>query len=245
MYLPDAIASYQVAGKTYLVTANEGDAREWGSSWRTSRLSTLALDPPSSSNAAAIQASTAAGRLNVTTMLGNIDADPARAHLHVRRPLLLDWNAEGAVVGDSGNQIELITAKRYPQYFNSNHAASNFDNRSDDKGPEPEAVTIATVGNTPFAFIGLERIGGVMVWDLTLPEAPRFVSYVNTRDFAFSAQDGEDNAAALSAAGDVGPEASVFVAAEDSPTGEALLVLGNEVSGTTAILSVTPIFGGN
>jgi hypothetical protein len=84
-----------------------------------------------------------------------------------------------------------------------------------------------------------------MVWDLTLPEAPRFVSYVNTRDFAFDAEDGENDPAELSDAGDVGPEASVFIAAEDSPTGEALLVLGNEVSGTTAIFGVTPIFGAN
>ena len=30
MYHPDAIAAYDVGGQTYIVTANEGDARAWG-----------------------------------------------------------------------------------------------------------------------------------------------------------------------------------------------------------------------
>jgi hypothetical protein len=138
---------------------------------------------------------------------------------------------------DSGNDLELRTAKRFPANFNSTSTANNFDNHSDDKGPEPEAVTIGYVGGTPFAFIGLERVGGFMVYDLTLPESPRFVSYVNTRDFSTTLP------ADLATAGDLAPECSVFISAEQSPTGKPLLVLGNETSGTTAFFELTALYG--
>lgn len=241
MYQPDAIASYRVAGKTYLVTANEGDTREYagaGGFVETVRLGNNAypLDALRFPDSASLKQPANLGRLTVTKTLGDTDNDGDFDVIYAfgGRSFSI-WNDSGALVYDSGSDFERITAKRYPNNFNASNSNNTFDNRSDDKGPEPEAVTIANIGGASFAFIGVERIGGVMVYDVSLPETPRFVSYVNSRDFAAAPGQGSG--------GDLGPEASVFIAAEDSPTGAPLLVLGNEISGTTSIFAVTPLYG--
>jgi hypothetical protein len=248
MYQPDAIASYQVAGKTYLVTANEGDTREYEDYEPDGfldfvRLSSnsYTLDEERFPDAATLKLPANLGRLNVTNTLGDTDDDGDFDAIYTfgARSFSI-WDDSGALVYDSGNELELRTAKRFPQTFNASHSNNTFDNRSDDKGPEPEAVTIASIDGVTFAFIGLERIGGVMVYDISLPETPRFVSYVNTRDFS---KDPEDEETPLAELGDLGPEASVFISAEESPTGKPMLVLGNEISGTTAFFEITPLYG--
>jgi hypothetical protein len=65
--------------------------------------------------------------------------------------------------------------------FNAGHDDPTFDSRSDNKGPEPEGVALGRLGAKTFAFVGLERIGGVIVYDVTTPATPTFVTYVNTR----------------------------------------------------------------
>lgn len=238
MYLPDAIASYEVAGQTYLVTANEGDTRDYPGFSEIVRVSSnnYLLDAAKFPDAATLKLPANLGRLNVTkTLGGTANPNEFNAIYTFGARSFSVWTAAGDQVYDSGSEIELRTAKRYPKNFNASNTTNAFDNRSDDKGPEPEAVTIGKIGGTPFAFIGLERVGGVLVYDLTLPENPRFVSYFNSRDFA--AADIQTNG------GDLGPEASVFIAAEDSPTGKPMLVLGNEISGTTALFELTPLYG--
>ncbi len=158
-------------------------------------------------------------------------------------------DADGALVWDSGDAFEQYIAsaecmlganRNIPcaDYFNSNHDEGDvFDNRSDNKGPEPEGVTIGKLGEKTFAFIGLERMGGVMAWDVTDPAAPEMVDYLNTRaDWTT-----EDTGSVLADAGDLGPEGLVFVSAEDSPNGEALLIIGNEVSGTTTVYQINQV----
>jgi DNA-binding beta-propeller fold protein YncE len=240
MYQPDAIAAYQVAGRTFLVTANEGDVREWTGYAEPARLGSAGyvLDPTRFPDAATLKSNINLGRLNVTKATGDTDDDGDYDAIYAFGARSFSvWTDAGALIYDSGNELELRTAKRLPGNFNSTSTANNFDNRSDDKGPEPEAVTIGYVGGTPFAFIGLERVGGFMVYDLTLPEAPRFVSYVNTRDFSTTLP------ADLATAGDLAPECSVFIAAEQSPTGKPLLVTGNETSGTTAFFELEALYG--
>lgn len=158
-------------------------------------------------------------------------------------------DSEGQLVWDSGDQLEqyfasdacMLGANRNipcTDYFNATHdEGDTFDNRSDNKGPEPEGVTVGQLGNKTFAFIGLERIGGVMAWDITDPTAPVLVDYLNTREDWTTA----DPSTVLATAGDLGPEGLVFIAPEDSPNGEALLVIGNEVSGTTAVYQINQI----
>lgn len=148
-------------------------------------------------------------------------------------------DADGKLVWDSGDQFEKITAERYPEWFNSGHDETRFDDRSDNKGPEPEGIAIGQIGEKSYAFIGLERMGGIMVYDITDPAHPTFTTYVNSRDFSV------DSALNPEKAGDLGPEGLAFVSASDSPNGEPLLIVGNEVSGTTAIYRIVLAEDGN
>lgn len=227
MYQPDAIASYKVRGQTYLVTANEGDARDYAGFSEEVRVgsSRYQLDPTVFPNAAALKANAALGRLTVSNASGDIDGDGDFDQIHVfgARSFSI-WDAEGQLVFDSGDQIEQIVALTYPSFFNSNNDENNFDNRSDNKGPEPEGLAVGTIGQRTYAFIGLERQGGVMIFDITTPTAPVFVQYINNRDFS-----------GPSVGPDSGPEIVTFVPANRSPTRRALVLTANEISGTVSI----------
>jgi hypothetical protein len=124
---------------------------------------------------------------------------------------------------------------------NANHEEGpTFDNRSDNKGPEPEGVVLGKVGPSTYAFIGLERASGIVVYDISDPAAPSFVQYINPRNFtADYVTAGDETEGDWEEAGDLGPEGLVFIAADDSPTGAPLLVVSNEVSGTTTIYSIS------
>ncbi|MDO8906474.1 choice-of-anchor I family protein [Hydrogenophaga sp.] len=160
------------------------------------------------------------------------------------------WNEKGEQVWDSGADIEkflasdecMAGAKRNipcKTFFNSNHVAgSSLDNRSDNKGPEPEGVAIGTIGKKTFAFVGLERMGGVLVYDITNPKAPVRMDYLNTREDWTTA----NPSTVLDSVGDLGPEGLTFIPANDSPNGRPLLLVGNEVSGTTAVLQLKLTF---
>ncbi len=245
LYMPDTIASYQVAGKTYLVTANEGDVRAWGTFSDSIRVGATGyvLDPTSFPNAADLKLPANLGRLNVTPYLGDTDNDGDFDKIYALGARSLSvWDAASIeLLWDSGHDLELMTALRNPNHFNATNSANDFDSRSDDKGPEPEAATVANIDGAWFAFIGLERTGGVAVYDVSTPESPRFISYENSRDFSvpFSNEDGSPTAQELSDTGDLGPESVSVISRQNSPTGEPLLVVGNEISGTTSIFQIT------
>ncbi len=245
MYMPDGIQSYSATagGKatTYLVTANEGDAREWGDYAEAVRVKDLGkkgLPAVCADSPLAAQLGDAAlGRLNVTTENG-LRADGScydELYSFGGRSFSI-WGTDGSLVFDSGDQFEQILARVAPEYFNSNHTEANLEGRSDDKGPEPENLSIGTVGGRTYAFIGFERVGGVIVYDITDPKAPAYVTYVNNRDFSAAAD--------APAAGDLGPEGIQFIPAHRSPSGQALLVVGNEVSGSTTVYGIEQLVGG-
>jgi hypothetical protein len=161
------------------------------------------------------------------------------------------WDENGNLVFDSGTQFEKITADLYPEYFNSDNTENNFDSRSDAKGPEPEGVTIGKINGRTYAFIGLERISGVMIYDITNPSKPFFVNYSNNRNFNvpfteddWLGVDGDGNPIPtpeqLLAVGDLGTEGVLFISAKDSPTKQPLVITTNEVSGTTTISAAVP-----
>lgn len=134
------------------------------------------------------------------------------------------------MIYDSGSELEKVTAKLDEAGkvdFNANNDENGFDSRSDDKGPEPEGVVVGKVGDGLYAFILLERVSGVAVYDVSDPHSPEYVTYFDNRDFTV----GEENIADGSV-GDLGPEDALFIPAEDSPIGLDLLVVANEVSGT-------------
>lgn len=233
MYQPDAIASYNANGKTYLVTANEGDARDYDAFAEEARISSLLLDPTAFPNAAELQKNPQLGRLQVTNTLGDTDGDGDFDKLYAfgGRSFAI-WDESGNLVFDSGDAFEKITAERFPQFFNASNDDQQFDSRSDNKGPEPEGLTIAELRGRTYALIGLERIGGVMVYDISDPVQPIFIDYVNsTRNFLGVPE--------LGTAGDLGPEGLLFITAKNSPTGNPLLVLTNEVSGSTTIYAAS------
>lgn len=228
MYQPDAIASYTYMGQTYLVTANEGDQREYAGFNEVQRVKNLTLDPTAFPTATMLKNDSVIGRLNVTTTLGNGPSGYTELYSFGARSFSI-WNSSGVMVYDSNDDFEQKTAQIYPNYFNCNNNGSNNNRktRSDDKGPEPEGVAIGKVGSHVYAFIGLERIGGVMVYEITNPNAPVFIEYYNPRNFAHAPNSG--------LAGDLGVEGVLFIPASASPNGQNLLVLANEISGNVSI----------
>ncbi|MEM8585498.1 MAG: choice-of-anchor I family protein, partial [Bacteroidota bacterium] len=238
MFQPDAIAGYEVDGRAYIVTANEGDARDYDEFSEEVRVRDLILDPTAYPNADSLQADDVLGRLRCTDQLGDFDGDGDfdQIYSYGARSFSI-FDRYGNLVFDSGNDFERILAEEFPNDFNSNNDENDsFDSRSDDKGPEPEAVEIVTKGDTTYALIGLERIGGIMVYNITDPTAPYFVNYVNNRDFSVDAElpDGSTNPAV----GDLGVEDVVYISPEESPTGMPLVVTANEISGTISIFGV-------
>lgn len=248
--MPDSIAVYSVREKTrrghcfgpsatYFVTANEGDAREYGDYEDETRIKNLDLDPSAFPLAETLQQDENIGRLAVINTQGDIGNDGEFEQLFSfgTRSFSI-FSDEGELIFDSGEMIETWLAENAPEGFNSTNSESGSDDsRSDAKGPEPEAIEIGTLGDTTYAFVGLERIGGVMVFDITDPRDVSLVTYVNNRDF--DVEFDEDNLANVEQAGDLGPEGLDFVPAASSPNGKPLLIVANEVSGTTTIYQIS------
>jgi Ca2+-binding RTX toxin-like protein len=244
MYQPDAIATYTVNNETYLLTANEGDARAYSGFNEEVRVGSLNLDPSAFPDAADLKNNAKLGRLRATNALGDTDGDSDYDRLYAyggRSFSIWKYDSAGDLVQvfDSGDDFEQIIAQVNPTYFNTNNNNNTRDDRSDDKGPEPEAITLGEVKGRTYAFIGMERDSGIFVYDVTSPLFPTFVQYVDNRDFTQAVQlpDGSSNPLA----GDLGPEGVTFISAKDSPTGRPLLLTANEVSGTTSIYD----FGSN
>lgn len=209
MYQPDSIAAFEAGGQTFLVTANEGDSRDYGGFSEEERIGDLQLDAQAFPNAAALQQDEALGRLKTTSTLGDSDGDGDydRVFAYGARSFTI-WNGDtGGQIFDSGDGIEKAVAA----------VGAFLDSRSDDKGPEPEGVTLGDVEGHQYAFIGLERTGGVLVYDITVPTSPELVLFRPATD------------------GDESPEGLEFIPGSASPTGRPLLVVSHEVSGTVAV----------
>jgi 2',3'-cyclic-nucleotide 2'-phosphodiesterase/3'-nucleotidase/5'-nucleotidase len=232
MYLPDGIAAFHVRGVQYLITANEGDVRDYPGYGEGTTVNKVKLDPLAFPDAKSLQLDNTLGRLKMTKTLGDpdLDGDYDRLFSFGGRSFSI-WDSTGNLVFDSGEQFEQITAAVYPGFFNSTNDKTAFDDRSDDKGPEPEGLVLGTILGRTVAFIGLERIGGIMVYDVTDPANPALLTYVNNRDFAA--------APATAEAGDLGPEGMVFISADQSPIHKPVLIVANEVSGSTTLFKIT------
>lgn len=234
MYQPDGFRAYEVGGQTYLITANEGDARDYDGYSEEVRIKDLTLDPVAFPDAATLQLDENLGRLRTTTANGDDDGDGDfdRLFAYGARSFSI-WDASGNLVWDSGDDLEKHIAQVLPANFNANNDDNEIDARSDDKGPEPEAIELGVIDGTIYAFIGVERIGGVFIYDVSDPTAPVFTTYFNDRDFTADP--------ATLAAGPLGPEGLHFIAASESPNGANLLAVANEVSGTTVVYDIDAI----
>lgn len=228
-YLPDAIANYTINGTNYLITANEGDEKEYtGFTERTTvGAATYTLDPVIFPNAAVLKQSYNMGRFRVTNLNGNLDADADFEEINCvgARSFSIFNTATKQIVFDSGDDFEMYTATNLPELFNADHESNTPKVRSRAKGPEPEGVTTAQIVDQTFAFVSLERVGGVMVYNITDPNNAIFVDYKNSRSTsAYS--------------GDHGPEGITYITSENSPTGNGYILVANEISGTITIFEV-------
>jgi hypothetical protein len=232
LYLPDAIAQYSVGGRTYLVTANEGDARaDWPGFNEETRVRAhcpAGLDPAVFADASNLLFDSNLGRLRVTTSpdganTGKNAAGQCTELYSFGSRSFTIWDTSLNRVWDSGDEFEQRTTALPNALFNTTHDSNTLDNRSPSKGPEPEGVAIGRFGTRTIAFVGLERVGGVMVYDITSPTSPVFLTYFNQR---------------TGATGDRGPEGLLLIPAAKSPNGKPLLVIGHEVSGTTSIVQI-------
>lgn len=208
MYQPDGIASFEEDGVTYIVTANEGDGREYDGFEEESRVEDLTLDATAFPDAATLQGETQLGRLKVTKNLASATETSTFDELYIYGARSFSiWNGEtGALVYDSGNDLDV----------QANDAGIYPDGRSDAKGTEPENIAIGTVAGKRLAFIGLERANAVAVYDIT-----------DLTNISFQQM--------LIGSDDVGPEGVLFIGADTSPNGRELLVVSNEITGSITI----------
>ena len=253
--MPDSIHAFTSNGQTYFATANEGDAREWGvdedeggSGVYTDEVELAdVIDEGQVCNGALgdvnleeLADKKVAGNLKLSNASGWNEEEQCFDELYAYGSRSFSiYDAAGNVVFDSGSDFEEVTAAlNEPGVFhhNADNEGPEFDDRSDNKGPEPEALTIGQIGERTYAFIGAERVGGVFIYDVTDPANAKYQTYVNNRDYTVDFD--EDNYEATKFAGDLGPEGFAFIDKEDSPNGEYLLVVGNEVSGTTTIFEI-------
>lgn len=228
-YLPDGISSYTNGGNTFIVTANEGDEKEYtGFVERTTvGAATYTLDPAIFPNASILKQNHNMGRFRVTNLNGNTDADADFETINCvgTRSFSIFNATTKQLVYDSGDDFERYTAANLPTLFNADHEDNVAKGRSRAKGPEPEGVATAQIGSETFAFISLERVGGVMVYNVTDPNNVSFVDYKNSRSTS-------------AYAGDHGPEGIIYIAPENSPTANGYILVANEISGTISIFEV-------
>ncbi len=250
--MPDGIATFELGGETYLVTANEGDAREWGDEDKgTGYLNETEIDfgeEGEQSPAGSIKNED--GALEGKVVFFGVDGGEGTGYdglkdntdyLFGGRSFTIFKVTDNGIteVFTSGDDFEAKTAAYLPEYYNCSNDNAVLDDRSGKKGPEPESVTVGEIDGRTYAFIALERTGGIMVYDVTEPAGASYVNYINTRDFddivpgSAEYEDGELDKWVTG--GDVAPEGLCFIPAEDNAAGSNLLLAACEVSGTVAV----------
>lgn len=228
-YVPDAVQNYKVGNTQYIVTANEGDEKDLsGYSERTTvGANTYILDPAIFPNSAVLKTSHNLGRFRVSSATGNTDGDSdfeEMAALGARSFSIFNADTK-QIVYDSGDQFERYIAANYPLLFNVDNESNTVKNRSRAKGPEPEGVALGSINGQTYAFITLERTGGVMVYNITDPNHPTFTDYKHSRSTS-------------AYGGDNGPEGIIYIAPENTTTNKGYVIIANEISGTLSMYEV-------
>jgi hypothetical protein len=223
------MANYSVNNKNYLITANEGDEKEYTPLNERTTVSAVTLDATKFPQGDMLKETHALGRFRISNIQGDTDGDGDYDALYsVGSRSFSIWDATSkSLVWDAGDQLEWITSKHpaVGRIFNADNEGIALKGRSRAKGPEPEGVTVAEINGRSFAFVALERTGGVMVYDVTNPTAPVFEDYQNTRS----------NTALT---GDLGPEGIQYISNVNSPTGKPYVIVANEISGTITVFEI-------
>ncbi|MBE1555596.1 choice-of-anchor I family protein [Sporosarcina limicola] len=239
-YMPDAIDSFTVEGTTYILTPNEGDSRDYEAYSEEVKIKKvkdeikLNADHYQGYTQDELDKLVEEGLLDeladttITKENGKVDGKYESLYTYGGRSFSI-FNADTMeLVYDSGSEFERVIAEALPKYFNTTHDEISYDKRSASKGPEPETVVHGMIADKRYAFIALERLSGIMVYDITVPQEAKFVTLISSRDFSGDIE------------GDVSPEGLQFIPADVSPTEAPLLVATHEISGTVAVYE----FGG-
>ena len=224
----DGISVYTVDGVDYLITANEGDSREW-ESYLNEDERNFGKGKTSPTGKITAENSGLTGKVVFFDTNDYDGLNSENDYLFGGRSFTIYKIEDNSLteIFTSKNDFESKTSEYIPDYFNCSNDDKTIDDRSGKKGPEPETVIIGQIEDKTYAFVGLERIGGIMVYDITEPDKAIFVNYINSRDFSSDI------------AGDDSPEGLHFISGEDSLTGQAQLVAAYEVSGTVGVYDVT------
>jgi hypothetical protein len=239
--MPDTIATFLHNGRRLLATANEGDARsddgDVARAGAANVVDTVADGPDDRIFSGSLSDSAGIGRLTISRVDGNLDGDSL-----VEVPTMIGtrsftlWSEDGQRVFDSGSMIEEFVRANAPRTFNMNNGTTTaIDTRSDDKGPEPEALAYGQIDGRHYVFVGAERQNGIFQFDVTDLSRVSIVGYFNI----------VDGVKVVTGTQYVSPETIVFVSASDSPTGKPILLVGYEgvepaISGSLAVLEVQP-----
>ena len=230
-YIPDAIANYTAQGKRYLVIANEGDEKEYVNlnERTTVGASTYVLDPIRFPHGNQLKKNHMLGRFRVTNLNGDANGDGIFEEIYCvgsRSFSIIDANTRNMVY-DSGDDFEMITSSLsfISPIFNADNENNTLKGRSRSKGPEPEGITIAEIDGKTYAFTTLERIGGIMAYDITNPHQARFVDYANSRS-------------TTTYTGDHGPETIIYIPPTKHNKNRSYLAVANEISGSISIFEV-------
>lgn len=204
-YQPDAIDYFEINDTGYIITANEGDARDYDGYSEEERGDDLTLDPTEYPDAAELQKKENLGRLKITSANGDTDGDGDidQIYGYGARSFSI-WATDGTQLFDSGNEFALKGIYDFGSYP---------ENRSDDKGSEPEAVTTFVEGSNTYAVIGLERSGDVLIYNISDIYNPIFIQRLRNTS----------------------PEGLTIVNADDSPNGKTLLIVSNEFPDTATL----------
>lgn len=221
MFMPDAIASYNVNGLNYIVTANEGDSRDYDGYSEEVRVKDLTLNAAYYPGATTLQENEDLGRLKTTTATGdyNNDGEIEQIYSYGARSFSI-FDEYGNLVFDSADQFAQKIAAEESELFNEDE--EELDGRSDDKGAEPEAIAIGTINGVTYAFVGLERQSSILMYDITNPNDVEFITYYKGNRTS----------------GDRAPEVIKFVSEGDSATSKNLLLVGYEVSGSLGVIEI-------
>jgi hypothetical protein len=284
-YMPDSIAAFTIDGKDFIISANEGDGREYiydatqkncdaashqwdGDDYAVGgddensdeyankvddcisytdegRGKDLNVDPLHPLMDASVYGDKiitnkkALGRIKVLMDNPNIGASESVPTFGARSFSI--WNEQGVQVFDSGSLLSNIANDS--ENFNASNDSQKSDDRSDDKGVEPEAIEVAVINGSTLGFVGLERQGGVAAYDLSNPSAPVFLDYINNRNFTENVCTVVDEGGECAnknynpAAGDLGPESIEYFYRNN----QHYIAVGNEVSGTTTVFKLNVV----
>jgi DNA-binding beta-propeller fold protein YncE len=246
LHMPDTMVSYRVNGKDYFITANEGDDREYDAWEDLEKANELELSAQLKEDLLG----TDMKKLRVLIDLGESNGVYNELYMTGTRSFSI-WDADANRVFDSANMIETELATNYYDVFNTRvddtddaddiaelkedgvayemvgdtaYFWEGIDARSLKKGAEPEALAIANISNNVFAYVGLEKQGGFMVFNVTSPTDVSFIQYFNDINYS----------ALPSQAGDLAPEGMVTFA----QNGKHYLAVANELSSSVAIFEL-------